>query len=112
MNDLRFLLSACEFVVLPAIYSIASSGPLAQVFAHEKAVIVSDLGVYSEEIKPGEYGLLAKVADVGDLEKNMIRLLEEPGLKDRIVKNVAMIHIERKWGTIAGKTLSVYKDLK
>ena len=112
LTDLRYLLDKCEFVVLPAVYSIAASGPLAQVFAHKKAVIVSDLGVYSEEVKSGVNGLLAKVADVKDLERNMLRLLDDQILKDFIVKSITVIHEDRKWENIASKTLRVYEEIK
>lgn len=112
LPDLRFLLSHCEFVVLPAVYSIAASGPLAQVFAHEKAVIVSDLGVYAEEIRPDFNGLLARVGDASDLEKKILRLLEDPELCRSIIKNVSLIRRERSWQAVAGKTLKVYEALK
>lgn len=109
LSDLRYLLSNCEFVVLPAVYSIAASGPLAQVFAHEKAVIVSDLGVYREEIQNGVNGLLAKVRDDKDLANQIDLLLTNKGLKENIVENIRLIRQERSWSKIAVLTLMVYK---
>lgn len=108
LTDLRYLLDKCDFVVLPAIYSIAASGPLAQVFAHEKAVIVSSLGVYSEEIKNGVNGLLAKVGEAEDLKDKMLSLLENEDLRNVISSQVSMLKKERGWKNIAEKTLKVY----
>jgi glycosyltransferase involved in cell wall biosynthesis len=108
LTDLRYLLDKCQFVVLPAIYSIAASGPLAQVFAHEKAVIVSDLGVYREEISDGVNGLLVRVGDAADLENKMELLLGREDIKKRLSNNVAVIKNERAWSKIAGKTLEAY----
>lgn len=111
LTDLRFLLDRCEFVVLPAVYSIAASGPLAQVFAHEKAVIVSDLGVYREEIQNGVNGLLTRVRDSEDLANQIELLLTNQPLKDKIVNNIKLIHQERGWLNIARQTLTLYRSL-
>lgn len=111
LTGLRYLLSRCEFVVLPAVYSIAASGPLAQVFAHEKAVIVSDLGVYREEIQNGVNGLLAKVRDEADLANKIELLLTDPELKRKIINEARLLREERSWVKIAGRTLKIYEDL-
>lgn len=112
LPELRYLLENCQFVVLPAIYSIAASGPLAQAFAHGKAVLVSDLGVYREEIQDGVNGLLAKVGDVEDLFRQMDRLLVDEVLKTSLQKSVGRILEERSWPKIAEKTLQIYQGLK
>lgn len=111
LTDLRYLLDKCEFVVLPAVYSIAASGPLAQVFAHEKAAIVSDLGVYREEIQKGVNGLLAEVRDEEDLANQMELLLTDQQLKEKIVGNVKLIRQKRSWSKIADQTKKVYLSL-
>ncbi|MCL5004217.1 MAG: glycosyltransferase family 4 protein [Patescibacteria group bacterium] len=111
LNDLRYLLSGCEFVVLPAVYSIAASGPLAQVFAHGKAVIVSDLGVYREEIENGVNGLLAKAADADNLANQMERLMVDVLLRRKIESGAQSIRRRRSWEYIAGSTLRVYQSL-
>ena len=112
LPDLRFLLENSEFIVLPAVYSIAASGPLAQVFAHEKAVIVSDLGVYREEIVNNFNGLLAKAADAEDLRDKIITLIENPQLVKTISENVAGVKKERSWSTVAGQTIKVYLETR
>lgn len=111
LNDLRYLLANCEFVVLPAVYSIAASGPLAQVFAHGKAAIVSDLGVYREEIQNGVNGLLAKVGDDEDLALQIESLLTDQDLKQTIERKAKELGEERAWSKIAGQTLEIYKKL-
>ena len=112
LPDLRFLLENSEFIVLPAVYSIAASGPLAQVFAHEKAVIGSDLGVYREEIVNNFNGLLAKAADAEDLRDKIITLIENPQLVKTISENVAGVKKERSWSTVAGQTIKVYLETR
>lgn len=111
LKELRHLMTICEFVVLPAIYSIAASGPLAQVFAHEKPVVVSDLGVYREEVKDRVNGLLSKPADAADLKAKIISLLSDSDLRARLSSNIAQIKKERSWRNIAERTMMVYRTL-
>lgn len=111
LTDLRYLIDGCHFVVLPAIYSIAASGPLAQVWAQGKAVIVSDLGVYHEEIRDRVNGLLAKVGDVDDLAGRMKELLIDETLRASIQKEVLRIREERDWRKISEKTVQIYQSL-
>lgn len=111
LNDLRYLLDRSQFVVLPAIYSIAASGPLAQVFAHEKPVIVTKIGSYAEEITDGVDGLLVEKGSVESLAIGLRRLMTDDELKRKIVDNVKSKHEARRWLKIAGLTLNIYNSL-
>lgn len=111
LTDLRYLIDRCHFVVLPAIYSIAASGPLAQVWAQGKAVIVSDLGVYHEEIRDRVNGLLFRVGDVDDLAGRVKELLVDEALRASIQKEVLRIREERDWRKISEKTVQIYQSL-
>ncbi len=109
--EIRYLLDHCLFVVLPATYSIAASGPLAQVIAHEKPVIVSALGVYEEEIKDDVTGLLARPNDVDDLSVQILKLLTNEGLRERLAFGMKELHRERGWNNIAGRTIALYEEV-
>lgn len=109
-TQLRYLLDRCLFVVLPATYSIAASGPLAQVIAHEKPVIVTKVGVFGEEIREGESGLLSRVDDAADLARQMRKLLNDGGLLEKLRRGMATLHQARVWSHIAALTVKVYEN--
>jgi len=109
--ELRWLLDNCLFVVLPATYSIAASGPLAQVIAHEKPMIVTRLGVYEAEIEDGVNGLLAEPASVDDLAAKITQLLGDTALYKKVQKGVAEMHRERAWSQIAKNTIEIYRKV-
>ncbi|MEK7611511.1 MAG: glycosyltransferase family 4 protein [Patescibacteria group bacterium] len=110
-TELRYLLDHCLFVVLPATYSIAASGPLAQVIAHEKPVIVSRVGVYAEEITDGENGLQSLPGNVTDLAEKIQKLATDENLLIRLGEGMKKMHLKRGWNSIAERTLKIYEDI-
>lgn len=112
-EELGFLLNRAYCVVLPASYSIAASGPLAQIIASEKPVILTNVGVYSEEIRDGENGLLVELNDEKDLAEKLTSLLKDESLRNRLILGISRLHSERGWKKTAEKTLKIYeKSLK
>lgn len=111
MAELSYLMTHCEFVVLPAIYSIAASGPLAQVFAFEKPVIVTRIGSYAEEITDGIDGLLVEPSSVESLVTGVRKMITDEKLRGDITSAVKARHETRKWSKIAGLTLDTYSSL-
>lgn len=110
-TELAYLLDRCLFVVLPATYSIAASGPLAQVIAHEKPVIVTRVGVFGEEIKDGETGLLCRLDEPLDWRQQILRLLNDDKLRERLKTGLSHLHRGRAWSKIAALTVKVYEDI-
>lgn len=110
-TELRYLLDHCLFVVLPATYSIAASGPLAQVIAHEKPVIVSRVGVYSEEISDGENGLQSLPGNVADLAEKIQKLATDESLLRKLGEGMKKMHRVRSWNLIAEKTIKIYEEV-
>lgn len=109
-NEIHWLLEKCQFVVLPARYSISASGPLAYTTTYHKPVIVSDVGVFSEEINQGFDGLLAKNSPKF-WAKQIKRLIEDKRLYKKIIKNLEKRHQERRWSEIARITFNLYQDI-
>jgi glycosyltransferase involved in cell wall biosynthesis len=109
-KQLRYLLDRCLFVVLPATYSIAASGPLAQVIAHEKPVIVTRVGVFGEEIREGENGLLARLNDSQDWARQILKLWRDRELLEKLQEGMKVLHRVRGWPPVAALTVKVYEE--
>ncbi len=110
-TELGYLLDRCLFVVLPATYSIAASGPLAQAIAHEKPVIVSQIGVYGEEIIDGVNGLQSLANDPEDLAEKIVRLLGDRTLLEKLTEGMKQLHRDRAWPVIAAQTEKIYEEI-
>lgn len=110
-SELDYLLDHCLFAVLPATYSIAASGPLAQVIAYEKPVIVSRVGVYAEEITDGGNGLLSLPGNVTDLSEKIQKLAVDENLLRKLGEGMKKMHLDRGWNSIAERTLKIYEDI-
>jgi glycosyltransferase involved in cell wall biosynthesis len=108
--DLGWLLSSCKLILLPAIYSISASGPLAQVIAYHKPVIVSDVGVFKEEITNYIDGLVTNNS-IECWAEQIELLIRDKKLYENISYNLQKKHIERKWSRIAEITNSIYQKL-
>ena len=110
-SELRYLLDHCLFVTLPASYSIAASGPLAQVVAHEKPVIVSRIGVYGEEIIDGVNGLQSVPGRLDDLTAKIQNLSTNESLLGKLTEGMKKMHKDRGWNLIAEKTIKIYEEI-
>ncbi len=109
-DDLNWLINQSLFVLLPATYSIAASGPLAQVIAHHKPFIASNLGVFREEIVDNVEGLLTENS-VSEWASKLRQLIEDKKLVKKIAFNLKKKHQQRTWSIIAGQTADFYQKL-
>jgi glycosyltransferase involved in cell wall biosynthesis len=109
-DDLNWLISQSLFVLLPASYSIAASGPLAQIIAQHKPFIASNLGVFKEEVINNEEGLLVENS-VNQWVLKSKQLIEDKELIKKITLNLKKKHQQRTWSIIAGRTASFYKEV-
>ena len=108
--DLGWLLSNCKFVLFPAIYSISASGPLAQIVAYYKPVIVSNVGVFKEEVTNYVNGLVASNS-IECWTEQIELLIRDKKIYEKISYNLRGKHMERKWPRIAEITNSIYQKL-
>jgi len=109
-NELHWLIDQSLFVLLPALFSIAASGPLSQIIAHHKPVIVSKIGVFKEEINDSFDGLLAQNSAY-DWAIKAERLIKDKKLAKKIALNLAKKHQARKWSVVAEQTYNLYQTL-
>ena len=107
---LSWLMVNCRFILLPAQYSISASGPLAQAIAYHKPVIVSNIGVFKEEITNCIDGLVADNS-IEDWAEKIELLIRDEKICEKISRNLEEKHNKRKWSRIAEITSSVYQKL-
>lgn len=110
-KELYWLLKNSLFVLQPSTYSIAASGPLAQVIAFEKPVLGNDIGVFAEEITDGETGLLALARSSCDMSVKLEALIKDDSLRQKISQGLSRLHQERAWDKIAHTTKNLYQYL-
>lgn len=110
-GELERLFVLSEFVVLPCIYSISASGPLAIAMHYHKPVIATDIGTFHEDIDDGKDGLLYPIGDLEALEKAMNKLIEDSLLRQKLSEGMKVKAQNRCWSAIALKTYEIYQGL-
>ena len=102
------ILSSIDVLVVPSVWYESYSIVLREGFLAGVPVVASDHGPLAEAIEHGVDGLLFAPADSEDLARQLRRLLDEPGLRERLVahpKHVASIEEN------ATRHLDLYRSL-
>jgi glycosyltransferase involved in cell wall biosynthesis len=85
------VLAGLDAVVVPSRWYENSPNVILEAQAAHVPVVASDLGGMAELIQHGVNGLLFKVNDAPDLERQLARLMEEPGLIERLRANAPAV---------------------
>ncbi len=121
LRNVEFDLRFCSSEELVAAYrraavvvypyrAITTSGALATGLALGKAIVASDLRVFRELLVDGESALLVHPQRPEELAEALIRMLQEPGLRERLSSRVAAMHFgDQSWQEIAQQTIAVYR---
>lgn len=110
-DELSWLLTNCVFVVAPATYSISASGPLAQVIAFEKPVILTKIGVFAEELTDGKSALYVQPENPAGWEEAIKIMEKDDKLRKELTNGIKEIHEERKWQKIGKRTVEIYQSI-
>jgi glycosyltransferase involved in cell wall biosynthesis len=108
IDELHELYELSEFVVLPYTYSISSSLALSFAMQHGKPVIVTDIGVFKEEIDNKVEGLLCAPSSTDSLEKAIEEIIKSEDLRKTLSNNIRKKAEMRSWSSTARKNLQVY----
>ena len=76
-------LAASDVVAFPSLWENSSIATL-EALALGRAVVATDAGGFPEMIESGTHGLLVPPGDAGALAEALLRLLDDPGLRDRL----------------------------
>lgn len=77
-------LAGLDVVVVPSIWLENSPLVIREAFAAGVPVVAAALGGMAEMVEDGRSGLLFRPGDAADLRRCLARLLEEPGLRERL----------------------------
>ncbi|MGA2387305.1 MAG: glycosyltransferase family 4 protein [Candidatus Bathyarchaeia archaeon] len=110
-EDMLAAVYGCADVfVLPSIQE-GQGIVLLEAEASAKPVVAFDVGGVKEAMRDGETGLLAKSGDADDLADNVMRLLSDKGIREKMGANGRRFVIENfTWDICARKMLQVYHE--
>jgi GT2 family glycosyltransferase/glycosyltransferase involved in cell wall biosynthesis len=80
------ILAGLDVLVVPSLWEENSPLTIQEAFLAGLPVLTSDHGGMAEKVRDGVDGLRFKPGDAPDLARVMRRLLEEPGLRERLVE--------------------------
>lgn len=101
LDDVRELFGQARVVVLP--YRVGyQSGVLHLAMTMRRAVVATDVGDLGTVVEDGTTGLLVPAADPEALAAALIRVLDDPGLADRLgAAGHARLLAGSSWGAVA-----------
>lgn len=82
--EVGHVLSEIDVLVVPSRWYENAPGVIYEAFAAGVSVIATDLGGMSEVVEHGKNGLLFRLDDPEDLSRQLRRVIEEPGLLEKL----------------------------
>jgi glycosyltransferase involved in cell wall biosynthesis len=109
--ELQRLYRAADALVFPSRYEGFGLPPL-EAMAADCPVITTDVPIVNETIQDGENGLLAPYDDPVGLANTILRLLDDPALRARLIAGGRTTLAERYDGdALTEQILAVYREL-
>lgn len=83
-TDLARRMATADWVVMPSVWYENAPLTIQEAFFHGRPVLCSDIGGMAEAVSDGRDGLYFTAGDPSDLARVMARVLDEPGLWERL----------------------------
>ena len=110
-TDMPDILNQAHVVCLPS-YREGLPKVLIEAAACGKPLVATDAPGCREIVRNGENGLLVRVRDGHSLAEAVLRLVEEPGLRQRLGRNGReMVEREFTLDGVVNRTLALYREL-
>jgi len=101
-----------DCAVFPSLYEPFGIVAL-ECFAAGVPVVVSDAGGLPEVVQDGITGIVTKVNDGESIAQGILKILQNPTYRDRLVENAMQdLHDRFAWPHLAKQTEAVYKSLE
>jgi glycosyltransferase involved in cell wall biosynthesis len=98
-------------VVVPYLFSISASGPLALALSYSKPIVASTTEYFMEQLSDGSGALLVAPDDIGALSEAIERVLKSESLRDELAHNISMVRAQKSWKSVAMATLDLYRRI-
>jgi len=100
-----------DVAVFPSLYEPFGIVAL-EAMAARTPVVVSDAGGFREVVRHGEDGLMAYASDSHSLAQNILAVLHNPDLANRLKENAyRRVLADFNWRIIARRTIDVYREV-
>ena len=107
-EDVSRILSSLDVLVVPSVWYGSYSIVIREGFLAGVPVVASGHGAMAEAIEHGVNGLLFAPGDAADLATQLRRLLEEPGLRERLAAHPKQVSAVQE---NAARHLNLYRSL-
>jgi glycosyltransferase involved in cell wall biosynthesis len=100
-----------KVVVIPAVISFNTSGPLSLSLAYKKPLLVSNVKPIAEEVSSNSFGLLYDLNGKKTLENQLAKLVSDRKLYNNVIQSLEISVPQRYWTNIARKHYQLYKQV-
>jgi glycosyltransferase involved in cell wall biosynthesis len=90
-DQIAHVLAEVDVVIVPSTWYENSPNIILEALANRTPVVTSALGGMAEMVQHNVNGLLCQVGHSGDLSSNLQRLIDEPGLLERLRRGIAPV---------------------
>lgn len=109
-EELHQIYASCDIFVCPSA-SETFGNVILEAFASGLAVVGSDQGGVAELIEDYRNGLKFKAGSSSSLTQNLIKVIDDKGLRERIIQGATKTATERSWESVFKNLLEVYDYL-
>ena len=110
MADVSRYFAAADVLVMPYRH-VSQSGVLFLALSLGLPVVATRVGGLPETLRDGESGLLIGPDSPGELAEALVRILGDPGLRERLAGGGRQVAAAHSWDVIAERTEAVFRGM-
>jgi len=108
-DDKARLLASVDVYCAPQTGGESFGIVLVEAMSAGTTVVASDLGAFRRVLDDGEAGVLFRTGDPADLGTTLVRVLGDPGLRERVSAHASHVVGRFDWSAVTDQVLAVYE---
>lgn len=101
-----------KIALIPAMFSISTSGALAMTLAYKKPLLAANAKPLADEIQEENFGILYNLFSLNSCVSQLQRLMIDDGLRRQLSERLKRTVPPRYWNRIAAQHYSLYKKMR